>query len=233
MLSLRLDTHPPAAGSDEAPGSAAGPLNILCLGAHADDIEIGAAGTLMTLVAQRPGCRVDWVVATAADFRAEEAGRSAAALLAGLAEVDVHLLGLRESYLDNSGPAVKEALESVRAALPAQPDLVLTHHRDDRHQDHRAISDLTWSLWRDHLILEYEVPKWDGDLSRPNAYVPLADAVVKRKLAHLDTHFASQRSKDWFDAETFGGLMRLRGLECRSPSRYAEAFHARKLVLTP
>lgn len=232
MLPLRLAVPSVADGPSAALlEGAPRPLSILCLGAHPDDIEIGAAGTLLTLASQRPGSKVEWVVATSPGCRSQEARASATALLAGLAEVEVRLLGLRESYLDSSGPVVKEALEAVRDALPAEPDLVLTHHRDDRHQDHRALSDLSWNLWRDSLILEYEVPKWDGDLSRPNVYVPLSDAVVERKLTHLRTHFASQRGKDWFDDETFRGLMRLRGMECRSPSRYAEAFHGRKLVL--
>lgn len=232
MLPLRLAV--PSMTADQGAALLEGarrPLSILCLGAHADDIEIGAAGTLLTLASERPGSKVEWVVATSPGSRSQEARASAAALLAGLAEVEVRLLGLRESYLDSSGPVVKEALAAVRDALPAEPDLVLTHHRDDRHQDHRVLGDLTWDLWRDNLILEYEVPKWDGDLSRPNVYVPLSEAVVARKLAHLRAHFASQRGKDWFDDETFRGLMRLRGMECRSPSRYAEAFHGRKIVL--
>lgn len=209
------------------------PLRILCIGAHPDDIEIGAGGALLTLVSERPGCAVDWVVATSPGGRDQEARVSAEALLADVAKVDVHLLGLRESYLDSSGDVVKEALQGLRDSLSAAPDVILTHHRDDRHQDHRTLSDLTWNLWRDHLILEYEIPKWDGDLGRPNVYVPLTETVAERKLRHLAEHFASQRGKDWYDDETFRGLMRLRGMECRSPSRYAEAFHGRKIVLAP
>lgn len=208
-------------------------LHVLCLGAHADDIEIGVAGALLTLLSAGALNRVTWVVATADESRAREAEDSGAALMEGVAHVDVRLLGLRESYLDRLGPEVKEAFEEVRNGLSTEPDVVLTHHRDDRHQDHRAISDITWQLWRDHLILEYEVPKWDGDLSRPNLYVPLTTEVAERKLAHLGKHFASQRGKDWYDDGVFRGLMRLRGMECRSPSGYAEAFHARKLVLRP
>lgn len=206
-----------------------GPLSVMCLGAHADDIEIGAAGTLLTLLRNRPGSTVSWVVATAPGERVAEAEASAQALLDGLAQADVRVLGLVESYLDRS-PEAKQAIASLQRELP-EPQLVLTHHRDDRHQDHRAISDITWQHWRDHLILEYEIPKWDGDLGRPNLYVPLEEAAVERKLRHLAEHFASQRGKDWYDDGTFRGLMRLRGMECRSPSRYAEAFHARKLQL--
>lgn len=211
-------------------GPRTGPLHVLCLGAHSDDIEIGAAGTLLTLVTARPGTSVTWVVASAPGEREAEARRSAEALLGDVSRLDVRVLGLRDGYLDRSGADVKEALAAVRDGSP-DPDLVLTHHRDDRHQDHRAVSDLTWQLWRDHLVLEYEVPKWDGDLGRPNLYVPLSPEVVERKLRHLEEHFASQRGKDWYDAVTFRGLMRLRGMECRALSRFAEAFHARKVVL--
>jgi len=211
-------------------GPGSGPLHVLCLGAHSDDIEIGVAGTLITLLEARPGSSVTWVVAAASGERDAEARNSAEALLRGVAAVDVRVLGLRDGYLDRVGADVKDALAAVRDDSPA-PDVVFTHHREDRHQDHRAISDLTWQLWRDHLVLEYEVPKWDGDLGRPNLYVPLPGEVAARKLAHLEDHFASQRGKDWYDADTFRGLMRLRGMECRAPSRFAEAFHARKLVL--
>lgn len=207
------------------------PLHILCLGAHSDDIEIGAAGTLLSLLTERANCQVTWVVASSPARRAEEARASAEELLGGLAHLDIHLLDLRDGYLNSSGPDLKEDLEGVRSSLRSEPDVVFTHHRDDRHQDHRAISDLTWNLWRDHLILEYEVPKWDGDLAQPNVFVPLGADIVERKLNHLATHFASQCGKDWFDEETFRGLLRLRGVECRSPSRYAEAFHGRKLML--
>ncbi|MBX3142973.1 MAG: PIG-L family deacetylase [Trueperaceae bacterium] len=232
MVPLRLSALDlPESAGGSLTESERRPLRILCIGAHPDDIEIGAAGALLTLLSERPGCTVDWVVATSPGAREQEARASAHALLAGLADVEVHLLRLRESYLDGSGVVVKEAMQGVRDALNDAPDLILTHHRDDRHQDHRALSDITWNLWRDHLVLEYEVPKWDGDLSQPSVYVPLSEAVVERKLAHLRAHFASQRGKDWFDDDTFKGLMRLRGMECRSPSRYAEAFHGRKVVL--
>lgn len=207
------------------------PLHILCLGAHADDVEIGAAGALLTLLTARPSSRVTWVVATADGKRAREAEHSAAALLESIANVEMRLLGLRESYLDRSSPVAKEAFEEFRSGLDAEPDLVLTHFRGDKHQDHRFISDITWNLWRDQVILEYEVPKWDGDLGQPNLYVPLDPEVTERKLSHLAQHFASQRGKDWYDDGVFRGLMRLRGMECRAPSGYAEAFYARKIVL--
>lgn len=205
-----------------------GPLAILCLGAHADDIEIGAAGALLTILGERPGSEVTWVIATAPGTRKAEAVSSAEELLDGVARLGVRVFDLKESYLDRSDEA-KATLAAVREELPS-PDVIFTHHHDDRHQDHRAIAYLTWQLWRDHLILEYEIPKWDGDLGRPNAYVPLTESTANRKVRHLARHFASQRGKDWYDAQTFLGLMRLRGMECRAPSHYAEAFHARKLV---
>lgn len=207
----------------------AGPLNVLCLGAHSDDIEIGAAGTLLTLLDSREGSEVTWVVGSAPGARTQEAESSASVLLAGLARFELRILELEESYMDRS-PDTKRALTEVRAVCPS-PDVVFTHFRFDRHQDHSALSDLTWQLWRDQLILEYEIPKWDGDIGTPNLFVPLAESVVERKLGHLADQFGSQRTKDWYDAETFRGLMRLRGMECRAPSRYAEAFHVRKLRL--
>lgn len=214
-----------------AHGVSADPVHLLCLGAHSDDIEIGASGALLGLLQGRPGGSVTWVVASASGDREVEARTSAEALVGSTAKLSVHVLGMRDGYLDASRAALKEALETIRSTLTYEPEVIFTHYRHDRHQDHRALCDVTWSLWRDHLILEYEVPKWDGDLSQPNVYVPVAEDLVNRKLAHLSTHFSSQRNKDWFDEETFRGLMRLRGLECRSPSRYAEAFHGRKLVL--
>lgn len=210
---------------------ASSPLHVLCLGAHSDDVEIGAGATILDLLANRPGSSVTWVVAGAQGDRDAEARASAEALCRDAAEVTIHSLGLRDGYLHSLGPDLKEALEAIRSRQRQEPEIIFTHYRHDRHQDHRAMSDLTWNLWRDHLILEYEIPKWDGDLSQPNVFVPVSEAVVEQKLSHLATHFVSQRSKDWFDAETFRGLMRLRGMECRSPSRYAEAFHARKVVL--
>ncbi len=229
MLGFSLE--PNSDRRSEGDTAEGGALHILCLGAHADDCEIGAAGALLTLLTGRPGSTVTWVVATGDPVRSREARDSAEALLRDKASVDIRQLGLRESYLDRLGPEVKEAFEEVRSSLSREPDVVLTHHRQDRHQDHRAVSDITWNLWRDHLVLEYEVPKWDGDLGQPNFYVPLTPEVAERKLSHLAGHFASQRGKDWYDDGTFRGLMRLRGMECRAPSGYAEAFYARKVIL--
>lgn len=231
MLHLRLADEQNVELDESISRNERAPLHILCLGAHADDIEIGAAGTLLEFLRERRGSLVTWVIASASYERSQEARESAAALLDGLAIVDVRFLGQRDGYLDSSGIALKEALEEVRRLLPREPDLVLTHYRQDRHQDHRAVSDMTWNLWRDHLILEYEIPKWDGDLGTPNVFVPLEAVTVERKLTHLASQFASQQAKDWYDDETLRGLMRLRGMESRAPSRFAEAFYGRKLGL--
>jgi LmbE family N-acetylglucosaminyl deacetylase len=203
------------------------PLSVLCLGAHSDDIEIGAGGTILSLIRSAAELDVHWCVASAAGSRANEARASAEAFLAGAARATVALGEFRDSYLPYDGAAVKAWVESQKPRM--KPDLVLTHRGDDAHQDHRLISELAWNAFRDSIILEYEIPKWDGDLARPNAYVALSEEVLGQKIALLNEHFGSQRSKDWFDGETFRGLARLRGVECRS--RYAEAFQASKILL--
>lgn len=202
---------------------------VLCLGAHADDIEIGCGGTLLQLAAEQPELEVTWVVLSGQHERALEAQSSAAAFLQGVARKRVHFAGFRDSYFPFQGEQIKEFVERIRDET--DPDLIFTHRRDDLHQDHRLVSELTLCAWRNHLILEYEIPKYDGDLGAPNAFVRLDEATARRKVELLETHFASQRSKPWFSADTFLGLMRLRGIECNSPGRYAEAFFARKLVL--
>jgi LmbE family N-acetylglucosaminyl deacetylase len=203
-------------------------LKVLCLGAHADDIEIGAGGALLTWIAA--GAKIDahWCVFSAQDARAGEAQASASDFLQGAANSSVALGSFRDSYLPYEGAKVKEWAEAQKARMAA-PDIVLTHRSDDAHQDHRIVNELAWNLFRDSLILEYEIPKWDGDIGRTNLYVELAPEILDRKVALLDRHFGTQRSKAWFDAETFRGLARLRGVESRT--RYAEAFVARKLVL--
>jgi LmbE family N-acetylglucosaminyl deacetylase len=201
---------------------------VLAIGAHSDDIEIGCGGTLLTLTRLNPGLRVTWLVLAAQGERADEARKSAEAFLANAGSVDVHVHGLRDGFLPY-GPQAKEAFEELKASV--DPQLVLTHTRDDLHQDHRLACELTWNTFRDHTILEYEVPKFDGDMGRPNVYVELAEDVVQEKVELLRRHFETQAGKHWFDAETFLGLMRLRGVEARSSSRYAEAFIGRKLVL--
>jgi len=204
-------------------------LRVLCLGAHSDDIEIGCGGALLTLRAERPDTRIRWVVWSAAANRGKEARRGAARFLGTAAREAVRLHTFRDGFFPAQFEGIKEAFEAL--ARDFSPDLVLTHARDDRHQDHRVVSDLTWNTFRNQLVLEYEIPKWDGDLGRPNFYVPLTRRVAQRKIAHLMRTFASQRSKDWFCEETFLGIMRLRGNECRSQSGVAEAFSARKAVV--
>lgn len=209
------------------PLTLAGVENVLCLGAHSDDIEIGCGGTLLRLLAARPDVVVHWVVFGAAGERAEEARRSAEGWLAGARVGQVAVHGFRDSYFPAHYGPVKEAMEALRASV--RPDVIFTHHGDDLHQDHRVVAELTACAFRDHLILEYEIPKYDGDLSRPNLYVPLTEEVCQGKIDRLMGCFASQRSKDWFTPETFWGLLRMRGVECRAP--YAEAFHARKVTV--
>jgi len=201
----------------------------LCLGAHCDDIEIGCGGTIARLVASSPGIAVHWIVFSSGPVRAGEAKTAAGAFLSEAAEPKVRIEDFRNGYFPFVGDAIKNYFEELKQRV--DPDLILTHYRDDRHQDHRVISDLSWNTFRDHLILEYEIPKYDGDMGRPNAYVPLSDEVRRAKVDWLMEHFPSQHSRPWFRRETFDALMRLRGMECNAPSGYAEAFHARKLVL--
>ncbi|GAB4578963.1 MAG: PIG-L family deacetylase [Anaerolineales bacterium] len=205
------------------------PLTVLCLGAHSDDIEIGCGGTLLTLAQAYPQLRVVWVVFTAQDARKQEALNSANDFLAGLAEKEVVLESFRDGFLPYTGGEVKDFFESLKKRVV--PDVIFTHYRQDLHQDHRLVCDLTWNTWRNHLILEYEIPKYDGDLGVPNFFVPLQQATARQKAALLLQHFGTQRSKDWFTEETFLGLMRLRGVECKAPDKFAEAFYCRKLVL--
>jgi LmbE family N-acetylglucosaminyl deacetylase len=206
------------------PGKA---LSVLCIGAHSDDVEIGAGGTILTWLASGAEVSVDWCVLSAVGEREEEARASASDFLKGAARVNMHLGAFRDGYLPAERDRVKDWVEALK---PIKPDVILTHTRADAHQDHRLVCELVWNAFRDNLVLEYEIPKWDGDLGQPNLYVPLSDEILRRKIELLHRHFGSQRSKAWFDEETFRGLARLRGMECRA--RYAEAFFARKLVLT-
>jgi LmbE family N-acetylglucosaminyl deacetylase len=208
-----------------------GPLAVLCLGAHSDDLEIGCGGTLLTLLAERRRVDVHWVVLSGDARRAREARRSAARLLRGAAKADVDVADFRDGFFPYQGAALKERFEQLKRR--ARPHLVFTHRGDDAHQDHRMVSELTWNTFRDDLILEYEIPKYDGDLGRPNVFVPLSSGVRRRKVRHLMSAFPTQRRKHWFSESTFEGLMRLRGVECAAPDGYAEAFHVRKLVITP
>jgi LmbE family N-acetylglucosaminyl deacetylase len=205
------------------------PPRLLAVGAHADDIEIGCGATILRLVAEHPGLSVDWLVLSGHGDRAGEAADSAAAFLAGAGATRVMIEGFRDGFFPYDGGAVKERFERLKAEVA--PDLVLTHRLEDRHQDHRLVAELTWNTFRDHLILEYEIPKYEGDLGRPNLYVPVGQEHGERKVELLRKCFPSQAGRSWFSDDTFWATLRLRGIECNAPGRYAEAFQARKLVL--
>jgi LmbE family N-acetylglucosaminyl deacetylase len=205
------------------------PLRVLCLGAHSDDLEIGAGGTVRRLAREHPGAVFRWVVFSAAGERADEARKSAGWFLAGAGAAEVEVHAFRESYFPWAGAEIKDAFEALKRSF--EPDLVLTHCGGDAHQDHRTLAELTANTFRDHLLLEYEIPKYDGDLGRPNFYVPLSRVDAEAKVRSLMQHFGSQRSRAWFTPDTFLALMRLRGVECNAPEGFAEAFYGRKVVL--
>jgi LmbE family N-acetylglucosaminyl deacetylase len=216
MISLRL------------PAPAGRPLRLLCIGAHSDDLEIGCGGTVLHLLGREAPVEVRWVVLSGTADRHREASAGAEHFLAGAAAMELMLRSFRDGFFPFE-PAVKEFFEELKGG--PDPDLILTHHRADRHQDHRTVAELTWNTWRHHLILEYEIPKYEGDLGRPNVYVPLTRSEVDRKLEGLMGVFGSQRDRHWFDPEVFRGLMRLRGVECAAGDGYAEAFHGTKLLV--
>jgi LmbE family N-acetylglucosaminyl deacetylase len=204
------------------------PLHVLCLGAHSDDIEIGCGGTMLRLVAEYPNLVATWVVFSAPGDRAAEAKRSAAEYLENARQKQIAIKDFKDGYFPAGVSAIKDVFEELKA--DASPDVILTHYRHDLHQDHRQINELTWNTWRDHFILEYEIPKYDGDLGNPNFFVLLDDDFRQKKIDLLMRYFQTQANKEWFATGTFNAIMRLRGVECRSPSGYAEAFYARKSV---
>jgi LmbE family N-acetylglucosaminyl deacetylase len=201
---------------------------LLAIGAHSDDIEIGCGATILRLVQEHPGLEVHWVVLSANGTRRAEAQSSAEAFLAGTSRRSIQLHSFRDGFLPYDGAAVKMQFEALKEQV--DPDLILTHQQRDAHQDHRLVSELTWNTFRDHTILEFEIPKYDGDLGAPNFFVRLNDEHVRGKVEHLLTHFASQRQRRWFTEDLFRALMRLRGMECNSPSGFAEGFYCRKVV---
>lgn len=205
------------------------PLRLLFLGAHADDIEIGCGGTILQLLATCPDVDVLWVVFSAAGEREREARASASLLLDQAKQQKVIVMNFRDGFFPYQGAEIKEFFEELKNE--ADPDLIFTHYRDDRHQDHRAISDLTWNTWRRHLILEYEIPKYDGDLGTPNCFVALDKDICTRKIKHICDVFQSEANKAWLTEDTFQAIMRLRGVECAASEKYAEAFYCRKLIL--
>lgn len=200
---------------------------VLCLGAHCDDIEIGCGGTVLRLLREHPGLEVTWAVFASNSTRAQEAEKAAGLFLEGAGTRRVIVKSFRDGFLPYEGAKVKDEFEVLKDLV--QPDLILTHYRNDLHQDHRIVSELTWNTWRDHLIWEYEIPKYDGDLGIPNAFVPLEEADYRRKVDLIRECYPTQWGKNWFSEETFLGLMRLRGMECQAPTKYAEAFHCRKI----
>ena len=207
-----------------------GPLEILCLGAHSDDIEIGCGGSVLELLDRDGPVNVTWVVLCGTGDREKEARASAKRFLAKARRSDIHVEKFRDGYFPAQHREVKDYFEALKRAV-AIPDLVFTHVRDDLHQDHRIVSELTWNTFRNHLILEYEIPKYDGGLGSPNAFVPLSRANSRRKVRLLMRGFATQRSKRWFTEDTFEAMLRIRGIESNAPSGHAEGFYVRKVIL--
>ena len=205
------------------------PLQILCLGAHSDDIEIGCGGTILRFSQQHPDTVFHWVVFSALGVRSDEAHHGAALFRGTSAAAALLVKDFKDGFLPYAGPEVKKIFEELKQSVA--PDLIFTHNRNDAHQDHRMLAELTWNTFRDHMILEYEIPKYDGDMGRPGVFVPLTAELCEKKIRFITDTFQSQSSKLWFQPETFRSLMRLRGMECNAPSGYAEAFFCRKLVL--
>jgi LmbE family N-acetylglucosaminyl deacetylase len=205
-----------------------GPRRVLALGAHCDDIEIGCGGTLLRLAASGAHLEVLWVVFCSTPTRADEARKSAGAFLEGVAHTRIVIHEFKDSLLPYSGLAVKEAFEALKPEFT--PDLIFTHYREDRHQDHRLVSDLTWNTWRDHMILEYEIPKYDGDFGSPNFFAPLPVSTLDRKIDLVLEHFTSQATRHWFTRDLMEAVARVRGMECVAPEKVAEAFYLRKAV---
>src|SRR5215468_7656399 len=203
--------------------------HVLCLGAHCDDLEIGCGGTVLKLATGRNPPAFTWVVFSSDATREAEALQSARVMLPKSSSSRIIIKKFRDGFLPYEGSVVKETFEELKETV--SPDLILTHYRGDLHQDHRLISELTWNTFRDHLILEYEIPKYDGDLGVPNVFVPLSERVYRDKVSNLMTYFESQRDKAWFKEDTFLSILRLRGIECNSASGYAEGFYSRKIVL--
>jgi len=208
---------------------ASGPKKILALGAHADDIEIGSGGTILRLLEENPATEVYWVVLGASRQRRTEAVESANIFLANARRKEIVVNEFRDGYFPYVGTEIKDFFEELKRKYV--PDLVLTHYRGDLHQDHRLVSELTWNTFRNHLILEYEIIKYDGDLGVPNFFVHLNESVARKKIQTILECFKSQTDKSWFTEDVFSSVLKLRGVECRAPSGFAEAFHARKLVL--
>jgi LmbE family N-acetylglucosaminyl deacetylase len=217
VLKLKFDNEP------------ASRLVVLALGSHADDIEIGCGGTILHLLRGHPDVEVHWIVLSGGRDRAQEARASAESFLEGAAQRRILVESFRDGFFPYEGATVKEFFERLKSEVA--PDVIFTHQRHDLHQDHSLVSDLTWNTFRDHLILEYEIPKFDGDFGTPNFFVHLTEETCDTKIASLMTHFGTQLDRHWFTADVFRSLLRLRGMEARSPSGHAEAFYCRKIAL--
>jgi LmbE family N-acetylglucosaminyl deacetylase len=206
-----------------------GPLTLLCLGAHSDDLEIGCGGTVLRLLSERPGSSVHWIVFSATPERETEARASAADFLAQAGERRVVVKSFKESYFPYVATSIKDFFEELKQSV--QPDLVFCHRRLDMHQDHRLIAELAWNTFRNHSVLEFEIPKYEGDLGHPNLFVPLSRSVADLKVELILRHFASQANRAWFRPDTFHGLMSVRAVECNASEGRAEAFYAPKLIV--
>lgn len=207
-----------------------GALNILCLGAHCDDIEIGCGGAILRFIEERPQMvNVHWVVFSSTPEREVEARMCAQAFLAGAAAVKVEVHSYRDGFFPQRWAEIKEEFERLKREF--DPAIVFTHTRDDFHQDHRVVCDLTWNTFRNHIVLEYEIPKYDGDLGRPCVFVQLSGPVAKKKASLIMGHYRSQASKHWFTEDTILSLLRLRGVESAATTKYAEGFFGRKIVI--
>lgn len=202
-------------------------LKILCMGAHPDDIEIGCGGTILRIIDEAPDTQFCWIVFSGDDERRNEASKSAEAFLENVERKEIVINKFRSSYFPFVGAAIKDYFERLKGAF--SPDIVFTHCGNDMHQDHVLISNLTWNTFRDNFVLEYEIPKFDGDLATPNLYVHLDESYVTRKIDLILKNFQTQRQKHWFDEETFRSILRLRGIESNSP-KYAEGFYCRKII---
>ncbi len=203
-------------------------FKILCMGSHCDDIEIGCGGTILRLTKEHPDCHVHWLIFSSTVPRKREALESARLFLKGARKKKIVVRSYRDSFFPAIGQQIKEEFEKLKKEF--SPTLVLTHYRHDLHQDHRLICELTWNTFRNHLILEYEVPKYDGDLGSPNFFVHLDDATCQKKIRYVLHTFRTQEQKPWFTEDTFRAILRLRGVESNAPGKFAEAFYCRKLA---
>ena len=204
--------------------------SVLFLGAHCDDIEIGCGGTILRIAQLNPGINIHWVVFSSNKVRAKEAESSAKAFLSGIDNKSIIIKSFKDSFFPYVGTEIKEYFEELKSAV--SPDLIFTHYGSDRHQDHRTISELTWNTFRNHMILEYEIAKYDGDLGNPNCFVNIEREIATKKLELLSKHYTSQRDKQWFGDNLFMAMMRIRGIECNAAQGLAEAFYSRKAMLS-